>query len=84
MEGRNVLNSGLFWRVGNVSTIKINETPWIPNQPNLRVHMREGTHLNIDRVEHLMLSNPRRLNTDLIGTTFNPNDAALMKQIPLA
>ena len=27
LEGRNVLNLGLFWRVGNGSTIKINDNP---------------------------------------------------------
>ena len=75
---------GLIWRVGNGSIIKINDTPWMSNQPTFRVHMREGTYHNIERVEHLMLSNSRRWNTELIDTIFNPNEAALIKQIPLA
>ena len=46
--------------------------------------MREGADQYIERVEHLMLSNSRRWNSELIDTLFHPNETALIKQIPLA
>ena len=75
---------GLIWRVGNGSSIKINEFPWVPNQPNFKMDMKEDKIQNIKRVEQLMLNNPRRWNSELIETLFDLPETTLIQQIPLA
>ena len=84
LEGRSILDKGLIWRVGNEAKINIKEFPWLPNLPNFKVRLREDPIINIEWVNQLLVSNPRKQNKELTERAFDSHEAALIQQIPLA
>ena len=83
IEGRTVLNKGLLWRVGNRENINIGD-PWVPNMPGFKVQVREGTPMRINKVNDLLLHNPKGWNWELIERVFDLYEADIIQQMPLA
>ena len=67
LEGRAVLENGLIWRVGNGDRIKITKARWVPNMLEFKVRLREDANMEIEWVNQLLLHNPTRWNSKLIG-----------------
>ena len=67
LEGRAVLENGLIWRVGNGDRIKITKACWVPNMLEFKVRLREDADMEIEWVNQLLLHNPTRWNSELIG-----------------
>ena len=67
MEGRNVLNHDILWKVGNGENIDIWNDPWTPRAKNFKSFRRGNPPPNVNRVSQLMLDNPRRWKSELLN-----------------
>ena len=52
--------------------------------PGFKVQVREGTPMRINKVNDLLLHNPKGWNRELIERVFDPYEADIIQQIPLA
>lgn len=82
MWGKELLEKGLMWRVGNGESIKVYIDQWILRPTDFKPISPKQLHPNT-RVSDLM-SSPRVWNHNLIDQSFLPLDADLIKGLPLS
>ena len=83
LAGRNLLERGLVWRVGNSDQIDIRSHAWIPNHVNFKLTQPEIVPVELTKVSQLLLSQPKRWNQELIAAVFLDQDAESILGIPL-
>ena len=84
LKGREIIQKGMLWRVGNGSSIQIYHDNWLLD-PSLKkilskpllLDSREKVSTLIDNVGHCW-------SQEIIDTNFLPNEAAIIKAIPLS
>lgn len=84
LHGRDVLNRGACWRIGNGHSVKNWQHSWLPIKDPTRVPSHEVTGLEDAKVELLINADQRTWNTELIDGMFAPHEAGVIKAIPLA
>ena len=84
MEGRKALEKGALWRVGTSFDFNIWSDPWLPSGPNHKDRTAEDESYGINRVSQLILSQPRRWDSDLVNAIFHPEDPQEILEIPLS
>ncbi|KAG8496161.1 hypothetical protein CXB51_009002 [Gossypium anomalum] len=80
---KELLKSGLVWRVGNGHNIRIEADVWVPNADSLHINHRVRGQ-NLVMVANLIDSNTSSWKAELIKSTFSEEDAKKIFQIPLA
>lgn len=83
LKGREVLQRGARWRVGNGEKIKIWQHSWLPRKhpPQVLSHPIESME-NLT-VAELINETTRHWNEELIDGVFACEEAAMIKKIPL-
>ena len=84
LHGRDVLNRGACWRIGNGHSVKIWQHSWLPIKHPTRVPSHVVTGLEEATVELLIDVETCTWNTDLIDGLFVPHKAKAIKAIPLS
>lgn len=80
--GRQVLNCGLWWRMGNGESIKIGSDPWIPKPHSFKPLMRhEASNL---KVSELISPDRMQWKIDDVAAFVAPEDLELIYIIPIS
>ena len=82
--GRDVLQRGARWRVGNGKTIKIWQHGWIPRKNSPFVASYQIESMGEATVSSLIEESSRQWNEELIDGIVSHEEAALIKKIPLS
>ena len=85
LKGRDVLQRGVRWRVGNGKSIKIWQDYWLPRKhpPQVLSYPLESMEKENAIVSTLINAGTRQWNEELIDGIFALEEAALIKKIPL-
>ncbi|XP_074347342.1 putative mitochondrial protein AtMg00310 [Apium graveolens] len=78
-----ILRQGLSRRVGDGSTVKIKNEPWLPDEDNPYI-TTETAKIENHTVSALMVPNERKWDEDLVKDVFNQRDANLILATPLS
>ena len=84
LKGRDVIQRGSRWRVGDGKSINIWQHRWIPRKNSSLVASYPIESMENCSVAVLIEENERRWNEELIDGIFSPEEAALIKKIPLS
>lgn len=82
LRGIDLLKEGLIWRVGDGSSIRIWEDPWIPNVLTRRPRLWRGQAL-FQKVSELLDPAEGGWDEQLIRDLFTEEDAELILSIPI-
>lgn len=83
MKGRNVIQRGARWKIGNGKSVKIWQSHWLPQKQPSLVSSPMIASLEEATVDMLINADSRQWNLDLVDGIFTPEEAALIKKIPL-
>ncbi|KAK6137935.1 hypothetical protein DH2020_028323 [Rehmannia glutinosa] len=83
LVGKELLQKGIRWRVGDGKTIRVWEDPWIPSLRNFRTSTERGELPKDWKVQHLMVQNSNAWDEDKIANIFSTEEAQAILQIPL-
>ena len=84
LKGRNVIEKGMQWRVGNGASIQIYLDDWLPNPHSRKVISPSDFFGNDAQVSILIDHNKGCWIEEVVDNTFLPHEAALIKAIPLS
>ncbi|KAL5746545.1 hypothetical protein ACOSP7_027691 [Xanthoceras sorbifolium] len=79
--GRELLEKGLRWRVGDGCSISVYRDRWIPKPSTFR--LTSCPNLNADAMVRKLISDLGSWNEQLIGNSFHADDAAAILGLPL-
>ena len=83
ISGREALELGLIRRIGDGSSTRIWEDPWIPTNPGLKPIVKlQSSGINL--VEELLNPDSGEWNEEFVKAKFMPVDARAILQIPTA
>ena len=83
LKGRDVLQGGVRWRVGDGKSIKIWQDYWLPRKHSPQVLSYPLESMENASVSALIIAGTRRWNEEMIDGIFAPEEAAMIKNIPL-
>ena len=83
LKGREVLQRGARWRVGNGESIKIWQHSWLPRKHPPQVLSYPISSMENAKVAVLIDESTRQWNEELIDGIFASDEAAIIKKIPL-
>ena len=84
LKGRDTIQKGMKWRVGNGRSIKVFKDQWLPYEGSGRVLSPPLEHdLNL-KVADLMDHELHYWNSDLVNNIFLPSEAKMILAIPLS
>lgn len=84
LHGRDVIIRGACWRIGNGKTVQIWQHTWLPLKHPTRVQSPMIECWEETKVEVLINEGSQTWNEQLIDRLFVPEEAALIKKIPLS
>ena len=84
LRGRDVILEGACWRVGNGRSIKIWQHHWLPIKHPTRITCIMLESMEEAIVECLINVDTRSWNEEMIDGIFIPQEAELIKKIPLS
>jgi hypothetical protein len=82
LHGREALNSGLIKRIGDGSTIKVWDVPWIPENHSSRPYVRQP-EADVTRVEELIDQDTGDWDLAKIATNFVFPDVEAICRLPI-
>ncbi|KAL5805000.1 hypothetical protein ACOSQ3_031800 [Xanthoceras sorbifolium] len=80
--GRELLEKGLRWRVGDGCSISVYRDRWIPKPSTFR--LTSCPNLHAEAMVRELISDSGSWNEQLIGNSFNADDAAAILGLPLS
>ena len=83
LSAQQILRQGLGRRVGDGSTVKILNEPWLPDPENPYI-MTGNAAIENHPVSALMIPNERKWDADLVKDVFIQRDADLILATPLS
>ena len=84
LRGREIIQKGMLWRVGNGSSIQIYHDNWLPD-PSLKKIISKPFHFdNHEKVSSLIDKVGHCWSQEVIDANFLPSEAAIIKAIPLS
>ncbi|XP_075663011.1 uncharacterized protein LOC142632511 [Castanea sativa] len=84
LKGREIIQKGLLWRVGNGSSIRIFHDNWLPD-PSIKKILSKPLLLDSqDMVSSLIDWEKHCWSRDVIDANFSPREATTIKAIPLS
>ncbi|KAG8387873.1 hypothetical protein BUALT_Bualt02G0066800 [Buddleja alternifolia] len=83
LEARHIVKQGSRWRVGNGEDIAIWFDPWLPSTSGFKITTRNRLLPMNAKVNSLINPNTGWWDSDLIDRVFCPEDASIIKTIPL-
>ena len=84
LHGHDVIKHGACWRIGNGQSVQIWQHSWLPNKHPTRVLSPVLEGWEEAKVEVLINEATRTWNENIIDGLFVPDEAALIKKIPLS
>ena len=84
MAGRDLLQEGLFWRVGNRKQICIWGDKWLPRESTFKVQSLRCRLEEKATVAELVDTNKRCWNRHLVFDIFHESEASIICNIPLS
>ncbi|OMO99000.1 reverse transcriptase [Corchorus capsularis] len=84
LKGRELLQFGLRWRIGDGRNVRVLRDKWVANLDDFIPHSGNGKIPEDMLVAELMQEDDTCWNRDLIRTIFNEADAEAILQIPLS
>ena len=82
LKGRDVIQRGSRWRVGDGKSINIWQHKWIPRKNSSLVASYPIESMENCSVAVLIDENERRWNEEVIDGIFSPEEAAIIKKNP--
>lgn len=83
MRGRDILDKGICWSVGNGNDIDIWQDPWIPNYPIFKLYPISQDPPLVHKVAQLINPISKTLNLDCISSLISPLDMQRILRIPI-
>ena len=84
LHGHDVIKHGACWRIGNGQSVQIWQHSWLPNKHPTRVLSPALEGWEEAKVEVLINEATRTWNENIIDGLFVPDEAVLIKKIPLS
>ena len=84
LRGRDLVQKGLLWRVGNGSSIQIYHDNWLPDPSFKKVLSSPNFFDSLEKVSALVDSERHSWFQEAIEANFLPHGASLIKAIPLS
>lgn len=84
LAGRELLEAGMIWRIGDGKSVAIWADRWIPRPTTFSVLSLCNTLPPLAHVEELITGNPPELNRGLIHSIFLEDKADIICSIPLS
>ena len=82
--GREILNQGIRWHVGNGENIFCKEDVWVPLLFPDKPHLKEGHDTDITRVVQLINPSTKLWDATILSRNFEPADVEKIRAIPLS
>ena len=83
-SAQEILNAGLYWRIGNGENIYIWKTKWVALQSTYSIHSPPCIMDGNARVKDLFDIDTQGWNFPLIESIFQPGEVRAIKTIPLS
>ena len=84
LKGREVIQKGAIWRVGDVKKIRIWRDNWVPSKSSAKITTLVLYGQETSNVEVLINLVTKRWRTEIIDHVFNEQEAEAIKNIPLS
>ena len=84
LRGRDVIQRGSRWRIGNGNSVKIWQHHWLPRKHPSKVSSPIVTSMEENTVASLIDPELRQWDHGLIDGIFAPQEAEIIKKIPLS
>ena len=82
LDGRDLLNDGIIWRIGDGKCVQVWSDPWLPRGTTRRPMAQQGQSI-ITKVNELINPLTETWDEELVGELFDPEDAKVILAIPL-
>ena len=84
LKGRDILQRGARWRVGNGEKIRIWQNHWLPRKHPPQVIYSPIESIQNATVDLLIDRSSRQRNTEVVDGLFAPKEVEMVKNMPLA
>jgi hypothetical protein len=84
LAAKDLVHSGAIWRVGDGHSIRVWGDKWIPTPSSFSIQSPRGNQMEDWKVSHLIDQDTKQWNSSLVNTSFIPEEASTILNIPLS